>query len=266
LAGAVEIIIERLSENADLRSTTRTRYMHDGFTKTAKGEKAKSPSKFENYFTYEERVRDLMKPESSHRYLAMRRGWMEEELTLHLGGPTPPEPADACGQATCWGPGGSRWPKSCCTCSRPPLAACRTFRRRAALKKAARFALRAHVVPAIENEVHKALREVADEAAIHVFAENVRKLLLSAPFGPKAVLGVDPGLRTGCKLAVVDDSGKVRGQHGRAPGIGGRKDRGSTPCLPSWSRKAASAPSRSATARPAARPRPSSATPWTAPG
>jgi len=59
--------------------------------------------------------------------------------------------------------------------------------------------------------VHKALREIADEAAIKVFAENVRKLLLSAPFGPKAVLGVDPGLRTGCKLAVVDDSGKYLG-------------------------------------------------------
>ncbi|HYN43158.1 MAG TPA: helix-hairpin-helix domain-containing protein, partial [Thermoanaerobaculia bacterium] len=57
-------------------------------------------------------------------------------------------------------------------------------------------------------EVHKALKDVADEAAIHVFAENVRKVLLAAPFGPKAVLGVDPGLRTGCKLAVVDGSGK----------------------------------------------------------
>jgi protein Tex len=211
LAGAVEIIIERLSENADLRSTTRNRYMHDGFAKTAKGEKAKSPSKFENYFTFEARVQDLLKPESSHRYLAMRRGWMEEELTLHLGGPTPPEsavPADAAAKP--------RTPVDplaeellhmfeAAACTQPDFAGAPL------LKKAARFALRAHVVPAIENEVHKALREVADEAAIHVFAENVRKLLLSAPFGPKAVLGVDPGLRTGCKLAVVDDSGKYVG-------------------------------------------------------
>ena len=79
------------------------------------------------------------------------------------------------------------------------------------LTRAARTALRAYVVPAIENEVHKALRDVADKAAIEVFAENVRKLLLSAPFGPKAVLGVDPGLRTGCKLAVVDGSGAYVG-------------------------------------------------------
>ena len=73
------------------------------------------------------------------------------------------------------------------------------------------MALRAYVVPAIENEVHKTLREIADEAAIAVFAENVRKLLMAAPFGPKAVLGVDPGIRTGCKLAVIDGSGKYVG-------------------------------------------------------
>jgi len=211
LAGAVEILIERLSEDADLRSTTRTRYMHEGFTKTARGEKAKVPSKFENYFSYEEPVRELLKPENSHRYLAMRRGWMEEELTLHLGGPTPPEPALTADAAA-----KTRAPVDplaeellhmfeAAACTKPD------FEGAPLLKKAARFALRAHVVPAIENEVHKALREVADEAAIKVFAENVRKLLLSAPFGPKAVLGVDPGLRTGCKLAVVDDSGKYVG-------------------------------------------------------
>jgi protein Tex len=209
LAGAVEIVIERLSENADLRTTTRTRYMDEAYSKTAKGEKAKSPSKFENYFSYEEPVKELLKPENSHRYLAMRRGWMEEELTLHLGGPTPPEEAQPEGKR----PAVPVDPLAeqllgmfeAAACSKPDFAGAPL------LKKAARFALRAHVVPAIENEVHKALREVADEAAIRVFAENVRKLLLSAPFGPKAVLGVDPGLRTGCKIAVVDDSGKYVG-------------------------------------------------------
>ncbi len=208
LAGAVEIVIERLSEDADLRNTTRSRYLNDGFAKTGKGEKAKSPSKFENYFSYEERVQDLMKPENSHRYLAMRRGWMEEELVLHLGGPTPPESAEAEGKRAA---PVDRLAEEllgtfeAAACTKPDFAGAPL------LKKAARFALRAHVVPAIENEVHKALREIADEAAIKVFAENVRKLLLSAPFGPKAVLGVDPGLRTGCKIAVVDDSGKYVG-------------------------------------------------------
>jgi protein Tex len=209
LAGAVDILIERLSESADLRTATRSRYLEKGFAKTSKGDKAKTPSKFENYFAYEEPVRELLKPENSHRYLAMRRGWMEEELTLHLGGPAPREPAERDSKH----PGAPVDPLAdellvlfeAVACSKPDFAGAPL------LKRAARFALRAHVVPAIENEVHKALREVADEAAIRVFAENVRKLLLSAPFGPKAVLGVDPGLRTGCKLAVVDDSGKYVG-------------------------------------------------------
>ncbi len=78
----------------------------------------------------------------------------------------------------------------------------------ALLKRASRLALKAHVIPSIESEVHKALKDLADDAAISVFAENVRQLLLASPFGPKAVLGVDPGLRTGCKLALVDDGGK----------------------------------------------------------
>ncbi len=207
LAGAVEILIERLSEDADLRAATRARYLEAGFVKTARGEKAKSPSKFENYFTYEERVRDLLKPESSHRYLAMRRGWMEEELTLHLGGPSPSETAGGEGKRAAPDPLAeellARFEAAACT--RPE------FEGAPLLRKAARFALRAHVAPAIENEVHKALREVADAAAIRVFAENVRKLLLAAPFGAKAVLGLDPGLRTGCKLAVVDDAGKYVG-------------------------------------------------------
>ena len=208
LAGAVEILVERLSEDAGLRSTTRRRYFDEGFAKTRKGEKAKPASKFENYFSFEEPVANLLKPENSHRYLAMRRGWMEEELVLNLGGETPPEPASPADK-----PRIAVDPLvedllhdfEAAACSVPDFAGAPL------MKKAARFALRVHVVPAIENEVHKALREVADEAAIKVFAENVRKLLLSAPFGPKAVLGVDPGLRTGCKLAVVNDSGHYVG-------------------------------------------------------
>jgi uncharacterized protein len=201
LAGASDILVERLSEDQALRQRVRTALFERGFTRTRKGEKAKTPSRFENYFAYQEPVRDLLKPESSHRYLAMRRGWMEEELVLTLGGPladdgvTDPladELVAAFEAAAC------------------PAAAA-SFAGASLLKKAARLALRAHVGPSIDTEVHKALREVADVAAIRVFAENVRKLLLAAPFGPKPVLGVDPGLRTGCKLAVVDASGHYVG-------------------------------------------------------
>jgi len=208
LDGAVEILVERLSEDAELRANTRKRFFDEGFAKSRKGEKAKPASKFENYFWFAEPVASLLKPENSHRYLAMRRGWMEEELVLSLGGGTPPEPQTAADK-----PHVPVDPLIEDLLRSFEAAACRVpdFAGAPLLKKAARFALRVHVVPAIENEVHKALREVADEAAIKVFAENVRKLLLSAPFGPKAVLGVDPGLRTGCKLAVVNDSGRYLG-------------------------------------------------------
>ena len=208
LSGAGDILIERLAEDAELRSTVRTTYFDSGYAKTRKAEKAKSPSKFENYFDYDEPISALLKPESSHRYLAMRRGWMEEELTMALGGPTPPDPKEGDPKAKA-----PVDPLAEELLHKFEAAACSVpdFTGAPILKRAARFALRAHVVPSIETEVHKALRDIADEAAIKVFAENVRKLLLSAPFGPKAVLGVDPGLRTGCKMAVVEDSGKYVG-------------------------------------------------------
>ncbi|HTL12677.1 MAG TPA: Tex family protein [Bdellovibrionota bacterium] len=195
IAGAQDILVERLSEDADLRAFVRTRTFDKGVVRTEKGEKAKPASKFEPYFKHEEAIASLRKPEASHRYLAMRRGWMEGELKLTVGGATADEGFDA--QLL------SAFETAALTVPESPGAE--------VLRKAARLALKAHVVPAIENEVHAALREVAEEVAISVFGENVRKLLLAAPFGPKAVLGVDPGIRTGCKCAVIDDSGKMVG-------------------------------------------------------
>jgi len=201
LAGAGDILVERLSEDAALRQRVRTALFERGCARTRKGEKAKTPSRFENYFSHQEPVRELLKPECSHRYLAMRRGWMEEELVLTLGGPLAEDGAtDALLDELLAGFEAAACPPARASFAGAPL-----------LRRAARLALRAHVAPSIDTEVHKALREVADAAAIAVFADNVRKLLLAAPFGPKPVLGVDPGLRTGCKLAVVDASGRYVG-------------------------------------------------------
>jgi uncharacterized protein len=143
----------------------------------------------------------------------MRRGWTEEELMLSMGGPLPvAQDAGADDEDGAAAPDAKADPLlehlggifESASCTVASFAG-------ALLRRAARLALRGYVVPAIETEVHKALRDVADEAAITVFAENVRKLLLAAPFGPKAVLGVDPGIRTGCKLAVIDSAGKYVG-------------------------------------------------------
>ncbi len=192
LKGAGEILIEKLSETEELRQFVRREAFEKGAIVSVKGAKAKPASKFELYFDSREPVASLAKPESSHRYLAMRRGFLEGELSLSLGD-APKHPGFE-----------ER------LLARFEAAAGSTAESVAQpfLKKAARLALKAHVLLSIDAEVHAALKEVADAAAIHVFAENVRKLLLAAPFGSKAVLGIDPGIRTGCKVAVVDCSGK----------------------------------------------------------
>jgi uncharacterized protein len=195
--GAREIVTERLSEDAGLRERVRRALLDEGFVRTKKGEKAKANSKYDRYFAHQESIGSLLRPEASHRYLAMRRGFLEEELVLSLGG----VPGDEAFDAALLG----AFERA--ACPRPESPALDV------MKKAARFALRVYVQPSVESEVNKALREVADAAAIHVFAENLRKLLLASPYGAKSVLGVDPGIRTGCKLALVSESGAYLDSH-----------------------------------------------------
>ena len=197
LQGAQDIFIEKLSETHTLREFVRRKLFDSGFVTTKKGEKAKTPSKFENYFSYAESAKSLAEVKNSHRYLALRRGWMEEELIASIQG----APGDETFESSML----QEFEKAACTV--PDVMSS------ALLLKAAKFALKAHVLPSIESEVHKALKESADTAAIQVFAENVKNLLMASPYGPRAVLGVDPGIRTGCKLALVDASGKFIAHH-----------------------------------------------------
>jgi len=195
IQGAQDILVERLSENQELRQLVRSNALEKGSIKTGKGSKVKPNSKYEKYFDYLEPVSSLLKPQNSHRYMAIRRGWIEEELSQEItGGVDDPEFENRLTGA---------FEAAALTVPDAPGAE--------VLKKAAHLALKAHVMPSISSEIHKALKQIADEAAIRVFADNVRKLMLASPFGPKAVLGVDPGIRTGCKLAVIDASGKYVG-------------------------------------------------------
>ena len=192
IQGASDILIERLSEDLPLRQFVRDNYSKRGFLRTLKSDKSKPNSKYQNYFEYEEKVTNLLEPRSSHRYLAVRRGWIEEELSISFGGSK----------------GDQVFESDLLAHFYTVAAANKETLVKPVLEKAARVALKAHVVPSIENEFHKQLKDVADQMAIQVFSENVRKILLAPPYGPKPVLGVDPGLRTGCKLAVIDGSGK----------------------------------------------------------
>lgn len=187
MRGAQHIIVEKLANNPELRDPVRTSYFEKGIVESKPGKKVKPKSKYETYFEHTEKVTSLLEKKNSHRYLAMRRGWKEGELTVTIS-----SPEDETLLATF-----ENW-----ACSEKDSLA-KNF-----LFLCAKTALTVHVVPSVVNEVHKKLKDSADLCAIEVFAENVKKLLLASPFGSRCVLGVDPGLRTGCKVALVDKKGQ----------------------------------------------------------
>ncbi len=185
LKGAQDIIVEKIANEAELRTLVQTNYMDKGkvISKRAKG--FKPHSKFEMYAEFEEPVKSLLDAKANHRYLAMRRGWQEEELSVEVKGE-------------------DEW----LLVQFEKFATSKPDNNIGSyLKSCAKMALNVYVLPSVVNEVHRILKEKADSDAILVFAENVRKVLLGSPFGPKVVLGVDPGLRTGCKVALVDKAG-----------------------------------------------------------
>lgn len=185
LKGAQDIIVEKIANDAELRAMVAKNYNEKGrvVAKAAKG--FKPNSKYDMYKEFEEPVKNLLDAKNNHRYLAMRRGWQEEELAIDVKGDDEEILKSYEKFATS-----------------TPDNAIGDY-----LKQSARLALNVYVLPSVVNEVHRVLKEKADQDAITVFAENVRKLLLASPYGPKCVLGVDPGLRTGCKVALIDKSG-----------------------------------------------------------
>ena len=186
LKGAQDIIVDRIANEASLREVVVKNYFEQGKL-TAKAAKGFKPnSKFEMYAKdYSEPVKNLMEEKASHRYMAMKRGWEEEELTV-----------DMTAEDEFLLKSYEKFATS------TPDNAIGTY-----LKESARLALNVYVIPSVKNEVHAKLKEKSDEHAIKVFSENVRRVLLGSPYGPKCVLGVDPGLRTGCKIALVDKGG-----------------------------------------------------------
>lgn len=187
VSGAQDILTEKITEAQEIREKVRALFFSKGVLSARKNE-AQPNSKFERYFEYNESVTTLMKPENSHRYLAMKRGWTEKELSLSFSSG---EDESLLAEVI----------RYACPLELAPG--------KQVLTMAARLALKVYIQPSIENELHRELKNVADTAAIKVFAENVRKLLLAAPFGVRPVLGIDPGIRTGCKAVVISSTGAV---------------------------------------------------------
>ena len=198
LEGARTILIEQFAEDAELLANVRAHLQDQGVAVASVAEgKEEAAAKFRDYFAYNEPIKNI----PSHRALALFRGRKEELLKVTLKLPEDMQPPPTTGQ--------------------PPFNSCEQ-------KIAARFNIADRKQPAdawllqtvrwtwqvklawqLEAELLTALRERSEEEAIRVFARNLHDLLLAAPAGPRATMGLDPGLRTGVKVAIVDRTGKV---------------------------------------------------------
>ncbi|WP_343242471.1 Tex family protein [Streptomyces sp. SID339] len=193
LDGARAILAERFSEDADLIGELRERMWVRGrlAAKVREG-KEEAGAKFADYFDFTEPFTEL----PSHRVLAMLRGEKEEVLDLVL---EPEEPSDTPGAPSSYegivaqrfgiadrGRPGDKW-----------------------LQDTVRWSWRTRILVHLGIDLRLRLRTAAEDEAVRVFASNLRDLLLAAPAGTRATLGLDPGFRTGVKVAVVDATGKV---------------------------------------------------------
>ena len=184
IAGAKDIIAESISDNADYRSWIRKTTMKKGkVTSTAKDSEAESV--YEMYYEFEEPVPKL----AGHRILALNRGEKEKFLTVKVEAPEDDI---------------LRYLEKKTIHKDNPYTA-------PVLKETVEDSYHRLIAPAIEREIRNELTEKAEDGAIEVFGKNLHQLLMQPPIAGKVVLGWDPAFRTGCKLAVVDPTGKVIG-------------------------------------------------------
>ncbi|MBU2040080.1 MAG: RNA-binding transcriptional accessory protein [Gammaproteobacteria bacterium] len=192
LDGAKYILMERFAEDANLLAKLRT-FMQQEATLSVRvvpGQEG-AGAKFADYFEHDEALKGV----PSHRALAILRGRNEGILSFSL---VTGDPSDKLTPSPCEGMIASHF-----NIEQQGRAADRW------LAEVVKWTWRIKLLTHLETELMGNLRESAEEAAIKVFADNLKDLLLAAPAGPKATIGLDPGLRTGVKVAVVDATGKV---------------------------------------------------------
>ncbi len=182
LNGAKDIVAEAINENAAIRNLVRTYFTtHAVLHSEAVPETTKEPTKFEQYYDFSEKLSQM----PSHRFLAVRRGekegFLRTELTVDAAPLLPQIAALMHSQAK------SPW-----------------F---TLLNEAIEDSYHRLIAPSIETDLRTDYKMEADKSAVDVFAENLRELLLAAPMGSKSVIGIDPGIRTGCKCAALDSNG-----------------------------------------------------------
>lgn len=195
LDGARQIFMERAAESADLLGQLRDFVWQEGkMTSTVVEGQQETGSKFKDYFEFSGEIKNT----PSHRALALFRGRNEGVLRIKLQVPGQDDLESPLDMGICDNQVAKHFGFS--------------YKDRKAddwLMECARWAWRVKISMQIETELNLRLREQAEEEAIRVFGENMRDLLLAAPAGARATLGLDPGLRTGVKVVVVDSTGKL---------------------------------------------------------
>lgn len=182
LAGANDIIAEAISDRADIRAALRQRIWQSGKLSVSYDGEKDADGVFSMYADYSEPVRTL----PSHRILAINRGEKKDILKVKLMTDTDKDVQTVCKFII----------------SAPSIF--HDF-----LREVAADAYKRLVLPALEREIRNQLTENAEKQAISVFASNLKQLLLQAPLAGHTVMGLDPGYRTGCKMAIVDATGQV---------------------------------------------------------
>ena len=181
IAGALDIIAEEISDNAEFRKKIKKICYREGLIST-KAAKEDEKSNYEMYYDYSEVVSRI----PSHRILAINRGEKEEVLKVKID---------------------KNEEKILQTIEREVIKGQTQFTQM--LKNTILDSFKRLIEPSIDREIRSDLTEKAEEKAIKVFGQNAKQLLLGAPIKGKTVMGFDPAYRTGCKIAVIDETGKV---------------------------------------------------------
>lgn len=181
IQGAKDIIAEMISDDPDFRKKIKSIYYREGIIETA-ATKEDEKSPYEMYYKFTEKISTI----PSHRILAINRGEKEESLKVKIN-----KPEDKILDIIC-----RKLIHSEGECAD-------------LIREAAEDSFTRLIEPSVDREIRSDLTEKADEQAIKVFGKNAKQLLLGAPLKGLTVLGFDPAYRTGCKLAVIDETGKV---------------------------------------------------------
>ena len=195
IGGACDIIIEEYVHNLDTKETLRTEYWKSAKIRSSlrKGaQEIKDFDKFKDFFEFEENLSQIRDPKNTHRFMAMRRGMNLKVLKIEIV-----LESDFGYQVI----EANHFPDG------------EMLGNYDLLKKLAAKAFDSSISSSLDLECKSELKKLSDQAAIDVFGVNLKSLLLQPYLGTKAVLGIDPGIRSGCKLVVIDKTGKFVGDH-----------------------------------------------------